>query len=46
VPREVYEELRAKPRPMLNHPTYYEGWKSVVYDPQTGKTVEVLSGGV
>jgi hypothetical protein len=46
VSREVYEELRAKPRPMLNHPTYYEGWKSVVYDPRTGKTVEVLSGGV
>jgi hypothetical protein len=46
VPREVYEELRAKPRPMLNHPTYYEGWTSVVYDPRTGKALEVLSGGV
>jgi hypothetical protein len=46
VPREAYEELRAKPRPMLNHPTHYEGWKSVVYDPKTGETVVVVTGGV
>jgi hypothetical protein len=44
--REAYEELRAKPRPMLSHPTYYEGWTSVVLDPRTGKAIEVLSGGV
>jgi hypothetical protein len=44
--REAYEELRAKPRPMLSHPTYYEGWKAVVYDPRTGETVVVLTGGV
>jgi hypothetical protein len=44
--REEYEELRAKPRPMLSHPTYYEGWTSVVFDPRTGKAIEVLSGGV
>jgi hypothetical protein len=44
--REAYEELRAKPRPMLNHPTYYEGWKAVVFDPRTGEAVVVLTGGV
>jgi hypothetical protein len=44
--REAYEALRAKPRPMLSHPTYYEGWKSVVFDPATGQSIEVLSGGV
>jgi hypothetical protein len=46
VSREVYEELRAKPRPMFNHPTYYEGWTSVIYDTRTGQTIAVLSGGV
>jgi hypothetical protein len=46
VSREVYEELRAKPRPMLSHPTYYEGWKSVVYDRRIGESVVVVSGGV
>lgn len=46
VSREVYEDLRAKPRPMLSHPTYYEGWQYVVYDRRTGKSVVVLTGGV
>lgn len=46
VTREAYEALRAKPRPMLTHPTYYEGWTSVVFDPQTGEAVVVVTGGV
>jgi len=46
VTREVYEDLRAKPRPMFSHPTYHEGWKSVVYDDKAHELVEVLSGGV
>jgi len=46
VSREVYEELRAKPRPMLSHPTYHEGWKSVVYDAKAGEAVVVVTGGV
>jgi len=46
VSREVYEELRAKPRPMLSHPTYHEGWKSVVYDEKAGEAVVVVTGGV
>lgn len=35
VSREVYEELRAKPRPMPSHP-YHEGWKSV-YDERVAR---------
>lgn len=46
VSREAYEALRAKPRPMMSHPTYHEGWTSVVYDPTTGESIEVVSGGV
>ena len=46
VSREIYEELRAKPRPMLSHPTYYEGWKSVVYDERAGESVVIVTGGV
>jgi hypothetical protein len=46
VSREVYEDLRANPRPMLSHPTYYEGWRYVVYDSRSGQTVVVLTGGV
>jgi hypothetical protein len=45
VTREVYEKLRAHPRPMLSHPTYFEGWKSVVYDEKAHETIEVVSGG-
>lgn len=46
VPREVYEDLRARPRPMLSHPTYHEGWKSVVYDEKLGDSVVVVTGGL
>jgi hypothetical protein len=46
VSREVYDELRAKPRPMISHPTYHEGWKSVVYDEREGVSVVVVTGGV
>jgi hypothetical protein len=46
VPREVYENLRARPRPMLSHPTYHEGWKSVVYDEKLGDSVVVVTGGL
>ncbi len=46
VSREVYEKLRAKPRPMMSHPTYHEGWKSVVYDERAGEAVVVVTGGV
>lgn len=45
VSREVYEDLRARPRPMLSHPTYYEGWQYVVYDGTTGQTIVILTGG-
>jgi hypothetical protein len=46
VPREVYEQVRTKPRPILDHATYHEGWRSVVYDEKTGEAVVVLEGGV
>lgn len=46
VPREVYVELRARPRPMLSHATYHEGWKSVVYDEKLGEAVVVVTGGL
>lgn len=46
VTREVYEDLRKKPRPMFSHPTYHEGWKSVTFDEKASETIEVLSGGV
>jgi hypothetical protein len=45
VTREVYENLRARPRPILAHPTYHEGWKSVVFDEKNDKAMEVLTGG-
>lgn len=45
VTREAYESLRANPRPMLSHATYFEGWISVVYDETQRKTVTVVSGG-
>lgn len=46
VSREVYEGLRKNPRPMFSHPTYFEGWTSVVWDEKEGKAITVLSGGV
>ena len=45
VPRDIYEDLRARPRPMLSHLTYFEGWNSVVYDERTRTSVVVVSGG-
>ena len=45
VPRQRYEDLRTHPRPMLSHLTYFEGWRSVVYDEKTGASLEIVSGG-
>ena len=45
VDRDVYERLRRNPRPMFSHPTYHEGWRSVVWDEKEGKSVTVVSGG-
>lgn len=41
-----YQSLRRNPRPMLTHPTYYEGWISIVYDTKKRGPVVVLEGGV
>jgi hypothetical protein len=43
--KEEYERLRAKPRPMLSHPTYHEGWVTVVYDAKERAAAIVLEGG-
>lgn len=45
ISKEAYEALRAKPRPMLSHPTYHEGWRVVVYDPKGRAAATVLEGG-
>lgn len=46
VSKEEYERLRVNARPMLTHPTYHEGWVSVVYDAKAGAAAIVLEGGV
>jgi hypothetical protein len=46
VPRQTYETLRGKPRPMFEHATHYEGWRYVVFDQTKGEAIIVLSGGL
>lgn len=44
VPRAVYERLRQGNQAMLYHPTYYEGWRDVIYDAKTKQAVIVVDG--
>ena len=46
VSKGEYEALRAKPRPMFSHATYYEGWRIVVIDDTTGMGKAIVEGGV
>jgi hypothetical protein len=46
VTREEYERLRANPRPMFTHPTYHEGWRSMVWDEKEDEPMTVVTGGV
>jgi len=45
IDRATYERLRSMPLPLFWHPTYHEGWRSVVWDQAAGKTVTVVEGG-
>lgn len=45
IPKAEYEALRQKPRPVYSHPTYFEGWRSVVIDDTTGTAKVVVEGG-
>lgn len=45
IDRAAYEHLRQVPRPLFSHPTYHEGWRSVVWDAAQGKAVTVVEGG-
>jgi hypothetical protein len=44
VPKTVYEHLRQGNQAMLFHPTYYDGWRDVIYDAKTKQTVIVVDG--
>lgn len=46
VPKERYEQLRQQRRPVLTHPTHYEQWQSVIYEPSTDQAELLLTGGV
>jgi hypothetical protein len=46
ISKEEYEALRLAPKPMLSHPTYYEGWRNVVLDETTGAAKIVVEGAV
>lgn len=45
IPRQAYEALRAKPRPMFEHANHYEGWQTVIYDDVKEESVIILRGG-
>jgi hypothetical protein len=45
IDRAAYERLRQVARPLFSHPTYHEGWRSVVWDEARGKSVTVVEGG-
>lgn len=45
IDRAAYERLRRSPRPLFWHPTYHEGWRSVVWDQAAGKAITVVEGG-
>lgn len=46
VTKERYNELRKQKLPIFRHPTHYEAWQSVIFDPNTRKAVVILTGGV
>ncbi len=45
VSEERYAMLRQLKQPAFRHPTGYETWVYVVFDPKTGKAVRVVEGG-
>jgi hypothetical protein len=45
IEKAQYEALRATEQPLLSHPTYYEGWRMVVFDEKTGEAITVVEGG-
>lgn len=45
IDRAAYERLRTSPRPLFSHPTYFEGWRSVVWDEAKGQAVTIIEGG-
>jgi hypothetical protein len=46
VSQDQYEQLKKQKRPIFTHPTHYEQWKSVIYDPGTGKAQLLFEGGL
>ena len=46
VPQSTYEQLKRQKRPIFSHPTYHEGWRSLIYDPNTKKAQTLFEGGV
>ncbi|MDZ4325955.1 MAG: hypothetical protein U1A73_13220 [Pseudomonas sp.] len=46
VSKEQYEQLRSQERPIFTHPTHYEQWQSVIYEPETGLARILLEGGL
>lgn len=46
VPDAQYKTIRLLDVPMFSHQTYYEGHRSVVYDPKTEVSVIVLEAGL
>jgi hypothetical protein len=45
ITQERYEALRKQRVPMFSHPTHYEEWQVVVFDPTVRKAVVILAGG-
>jgi hypothetical protein len=46
ITKERYEALRQQKLPMFRHPTHYEQWQRVIFDPSNKQAVAILDGGV
>ena len=46
ITREKYEKLRLQAYPIFRHSTYYEGWRKVCFDPDKGKVITIIDGGL
>lgn len=46
VDQETYKKYREQNIPVFWHPTYYEGWRHIVYDKEKKVSVILLDGGL
>jgi hypothetical protein len=46
LPRKFYERVRTQRLPIFQHPTHYEEWQGVIFEPKSKKAVVIVTGGV